>query len=100
VIQRPTINDLRTKAFKDPNVRKEYDELAPSLEMRPQMIALRKAAGLTQEQMAKLLGTQKANVSRLESFNSDISPRFATIEKYARALGYSIRVEFEPRSRS
>lgn len=97
VSHRPSINDLRAKAFKNPDVRKEYDELGPSFEMRRRMIALRKAAGLTQEQMAELLGTQKGNVSRLESFNSDISPRFATIEKYARVLGYSIRVEFEPR---
>ena len=33
----------------------------------------------------------------LESINSDISPRLATIEAYARVLGYAIRVEFEPR---
>lgn len=97
--RRPTIKDLRAKALKNPDVRKEYDELGPSFELRRRMIALRKAAGLTQEQMAELLGTQKGNVSRLESFNSDISPRFATIERYARALGYSIRVDFEPRSR-
>jgi transcriptional regulator with XRE-family HTH domain len=46
--------------------------------------------------MAKLLGTKKSNISRLESVNSDISPRMVTIEEYARALGYRMRVEFEP----
>lgn len=66
--------------------------------MKRQMIALRKEVGLTQEQMAKLLGTAKSNISRLESINSDISPRLATIEDYARVLGYSITVEFEPRA--
>ena len=39
--------------------------------MKRQMIALRKEVGLTQEQMAKLLGTAKSNISRLESINSD-----------------------------
>ncbi len=36
-------------------------------EMKRRMIALRKAAGLTQTQMAALLGTKKSNISRLES---------------------------------
>ena len=66
--------------------------------MKRRMIALRKAAGLTQAQMAELLGTKKSNISRLESVSSDISPRLATVEEYARVLGYSIKVEFEPRA--
>jgi len=45
-----------------------------------------------------LLGTRKSNISRLESINSDISPRLATVEEYARVLGYSIKVGFEPRA--
>ena len=66
--------------------------------MKRRMIALRKAAGLTQAQMAELLGTKKSNISRLESVSSDISPRLATVEEYARVLGYSVKVEFEPRA--
>ena len=48
--------------------------------------------------MAELLGTQKGNISRLESANSDISPHLSTVEQYARVLGYSIKVEFERRA--
>ena len=66
--------------------------------MKRQMIALRKQAGMTQEQMADLLGTRKSNISRLESLNALNSPRLATIEDYARVLGYSIKVEFERRA--
>ncbi len=34
---------------------------------------------------------------RIESFyNSDISPRLATVEEYARMPGYSIKIDFEP----
>ncbi len=46
--------------------------------------------------MAELLGTQKSNISRLESVNSEVSPRLATVEEYARVLGYRMKVEFEP----
>jgi len=95
--KQPTFDKLRQKALKNPDVKAEYDALSTAFEMKRQMIALRKKAGVTQEQMADLLGTKKSNISRLESLNSSISPRLATVEDYARALGYSVKVEFEPR---
>ena len=93
---RPTFTSFKDKALKNPDVKAAYDEVAPAYAMKRDMIAMRTAAGKTQEQMAKLLGTKKSNISRLESVNSDVSPRMVTVEKYARALGYRMRVEFEP----
>jgi DNA-binding XRE family transcriptional regulator len=92
---RKTFEQFRRKALKKPGVKAEYDALAPAFEMKRQMIALRKKAGLTQEQMADLLGTKKSNISRLESVSSDVSPRLSTLEDYARALGYQVKVAFE-----
>jgi DNA-binding XRE family transcriptional regulator len=94
--RRSTFNEFRAKALKKPDVRAEYDALGPPFEMKRRMIAMRTKAGLTQEQMAELLGTKKSNISRLESISSEASPRLSTIEQYARALGYSVKVEFEP----
>ena len=94
--KRPTFDKFRQKALKNPDIKAEYDSLSTAFEMKRQMIALRKKAGVTQEQMADLLGTKKSNISRLESLNSSISPRLATVEDYARALGYSVKIEFEP----
>ena len=95
--KRPTIKSFRRKALGNSEVKSEYDALSPAFEMKRQMIALRKKAGLTQEEMAERLGTKKSNISRLESVTSDISPRLATIEQYARVLGYGIKVKFEER---
>ena len=97
---RPTLKDMRAKALKDPAVREAYNALGPSFEIKRQMIALRKAAGVTQAEMAEKLGTKRSNISRLESLNSDISPRLSTIQDYARALGHSLRVTFEPAGRA
>ncbi len=94
--KRPTFESFKQKALKDPAVKAEYEALAPAYAMKRDMIAMRKEKGLTQEDMANLLGTRKSNISRLESVNSDISPRVATIEQYARALGYRMKVEFVP----
>ena len=95
--KRPIFDKFRQEALKNPEVKAEYDALSTAFEMKRQMITLRKKAGVTQEQMADLLGTKKSNISRLESLNSSISPRLATVEDYARVLGYSVKVEFEPR---
>lgn len=94
--KRPTLKDMRAQALKDPAVKTAYDDLAPAFEMKRQMIAMRKAAGVTQAEMAEKLGTKRSNISRLESLNSDVSPRLSTIQDYARALGHSLRVTFEP----
>ena len=93
---RPTFESFKEKALNDPEVRAAYDEAAPAFAMKRDMIAMRTAAGKTQEEMAVLLGNKKSNISRLESVNNDISPRLATVEEYARALGYRMKVEFEP----
>ena len=94
--KRPGFKQFRAKALKNPAVRAEYDALSSGFELRRRMIAMRLAAGVTQEQMAQMLDTQKSNISRLENVNSEASPRLATVEAYARALGYAAKVEFEP----
>lgn len=93
---RPTMEKFRKKALQNPEVQAEYDALSTVFDVKRSMIAMRKEAGVTQEEMADMLGTKKSNISRLESVNNDNSPRLATIEDYARALGYSARIEFEP----
>jgi len=95
--ERPTMEGFREKALHDPEVRAEYQALRAAYEMkRHQMTALRKQSGLTQEEMAERLGTKKSNISRLESVSSTDSPRLATVEEYARVLGYTAKVAFEP----
>jgi DNA-binding XRE family transcriptional regulator len=94
--ERPTLKEMRAKALQNPDVKTEYNALSSAFEMKRQMIALRKGAGLTQAEMAERLGTKRSNISRLESLNSDISPRLATIEDYARVLGYAVTLGFEP----
>ncbi len=97
---RPTFRDFKRKALNNPDVKAAYDEVTPAFAMKRNMIAIRTAAGKTQAQMAELLGTKKSNISRLESVNSEVSPRLATVEEYARVLGYRVKVEFEPAPRA
>ena len=51
----------------------------------------REEAGLTQEQLAKKRNTKKTAISRIENHAEDI--KLSTLEKFARALGKSLRIE-------
>ncbi len=89
-----TFKEFKEKALSNLEVKKEYDILTPSYEVRKKLIRIRKEAGLSQEDMARILHTKKSNISRLENVNSKISPKLSTIENYAKAVGYSLEVNF------
>jgi DNA-binding XRE family transcriptional regulator len=93
-MSRTTLKELKKKALQDSEVQKEYDLLKPEYAIKKKLIAMRKEAGLTQEQLAELMGTKKSNISRLESFKSDISPRIDTLMNYAKATGHELKVDF------
>jgi DNA-binding XRE family transcriptional regulator len=97
-MNRPTFEDFKKEAMADPEFKKEYESLAPVWELRKKLIMLRIKEGKTQEQVAKLMGTQKSNISRLESGEKISFPTLSTISKYANALGYKVKLEFEPLS--
>ena len=97
-MSRPTFADFKRKALADSKVREEYEQMELAYELRKKLIALRKEAGLTQEELADILHTQKSNISRLENVNSPTSPKLSTIEDYAKAIGYKVKISFEPRS--
>ncbi|MTI11571.1 XRE family transcriptional regulator [Sansalvadorimonas verongulae] len=96
-MSRPSFADFKKKALADPEVRQEYEQQELSYELRKKLIAMRKEAGLTQEELAEMLHTQKSNISRLENVNSKTSPKLSTIEDYAKAIGYKVKISFEPR---
>ena len=97
---RPTFKSFKREALKKKGVKEAYAELAPAYEVRKKLIALRQTAGYTQEQIAEKLHTSKSNISRLESVNSNISPRLSTITDYAEAMGYKLKIDFVPSGRS
>ena len=97
---RPSLANFKKKVLNDPEVRAEYDALSPACDLRRKLIALRKAAGLTQEELAERLHTSKSAISRLENVNSSVSPTLTTIEAYAEAVGYRVEINFLPVSYS
>ncbi len=95
-MERIDFSQFKDKALENSEVREEYEKLQQKYELKKKLISLRKMAGLTQEELAKKLHTQKSNISRLENVNSKNSPRLSTIEEYAKAMGYNLEINFIP----
>ncbi|MCP4270753.1 MAG: helix-turn-helix transcriptional regulator [Gammaproteobacteria bacterium] len=95
-MSRPTLSEFKKKALANPSVKLEYEDLSAAYNLRKNLITLRQKAGLTQEQIATILHTQKSNISRLENASSANSPKLSTIEQYAHAVGYDIEINFVP----
>jgi len=96
MMERIDFSQFKDKALENSEVREEYEKLQQKYELKKKLISLRKMAGLTQEELAKKLHTQKSNISRLENVNSKNSPRLSTIEEYAKAMGYNLEIKFIP----
>ncbi|MBK5237950.1 MAG: helix-turn-helix transcriptional regulator [Actinomycetales bacterium] len=54
----------------------------------------RRAAGLTQKAVAKIMGTHQSVISDFELMGGN--PRIDTIQSYARAVGYRVLLELAP----
>jgi transcriptional regulator with XRE-family HTH domain len=86
--------DLHAEWLKDGRYKKAYDALEKEFEFASIMIAARTRAGLTQEQLAKRMGTTQPFVARLES--GRIRPSTRTLERLAQATGSRLRIILEP----
>ena len=75
-----------------------YKDLADEYALVRKLLAARSRAGLTQEEVAKSMGTTKSAVARLEAAGKH-SPSVATLKKYAQAVGCEIEIRLHPASR-
>jgi ribosome-binding protein aMBF1 (putative translation factor) len=87
-------SDFKAVLLADPEVRAIYDELAPEYEIARAVIKARIAAGLTQDQLAQLMGTTQPVIARLESGRA--RPSMSTLLRVAKATGTRPRFELEP----
>ena len=89
---RPSYQEFKAEALKDPELLAEYEALKPIFELKKQMIKARMDANLTQEDVANMLCTKKSNISRLESPNAKHLPNLGTLMQYAKAVGFSLEI--------
>lgn len=88
-----SLQNLKNKAFQNPKVKTEYDNLESEFELIDTLLAMRKKSGLTQEEVAQKMGTKKSNISRLEKGSNN--PSWKTLQNYAHACGFEIFMKFK-----
>lgn len=87
-----TTEELKKELFKDPKVKKAYDDLQPEFAIIQAIIDARVKKKISQAELAKRMGTGQAVVSRLE--NANASPSLALIKRLAEALDLKVEIHF------
>ena len=79
--------------LKDPEFKAHYQEERQALKLAMKIAKLREKKGLSQQQMAKLMGTSQQAISRIESGEYE-GFTLRTLEKIAEATGTRVKIEF------
>jgi len=90
-----THEELVAKMLENPAVRIEHERLnREEFAILDEILAARRAAGLSQAQVAERMGTKAPAIARLESAlaSGKHSPSLNTLRKYAAALGKRVEV--------
>ena len=82
--------EIEAKMLEDEEFRVEYERLRPRYEAIEQIIKARKDQNITQAELAKRVGTQKSNISRLESGN--YNPSLDFLIRVAESLGKKLSI--------
>jgi transcriptional regulator with XRE-family HTH domain len=61
-----------------------------------ELVSQRRSLGLSQTEVAARMGTSQSAVARLEAVAGDV--RLSTLERYAEAVGHTLRWSLEPAS--
>ncbi len=89
------ISDLHKKWLKEPKYRKAYEALEEEFVLASAVIDARNRAGMTQQELARKMGTTQPVVARLES--GRVRPSMRTLERLAEATGSRLLISFERR---
>lgn len=85
-------NDFLKESLKNPKIKAEYDKLQPEFAVIRALIEARMRKGVTQEDLAKRIGTKQSVISRLESGRAN--PSVAFLKKLAQALNSHLEIRF------
>lgn len=79
--------------MEDADCAEEFEKLRPRYEIISQIIDARVSQNITQEELAKRIGTQKSNISRFESGN--YNPTVDFLNRVCTALGRKLTINIK-----
>lgn len=87
------ITELHNRWIDEPEYQKAYEAMAPEFEVASAVIAARKHAGLTQEELAQRMDAKQTLIARLESGAQNTTIK--TLGRIAEATGTQLKISFE-----
>ena len=86
-------DEFLEKSLKNPKIKAEYDKLEPEFAVIEAILDARVKKHMTQEQLAKKIGTKQSAIARIESGNAN--PSIGFLQKLADALGKKLVIQFK-----
>ncbi len=83
------------RKLQDPTLRARFEAVDQAWDIALQLAALRRSRGLTQKQVAELLGTKQQAIARLED-PAYSGHSLSMVRKYVEALGAGLHVTILP----
>lgn len=84
--------DIKKLLLEDEETKAEYNALEPIYEIKRELIRMRIDKGLSQKELAEIIGTKQSAISRLE--NGNYNPSIEFLSKIAHALGKELHISF------
>ena len=89
-----SFDEFLEEQLKDPEMRKEWDALQPSMAIIQTIIEARNTSGLTQKELSRRTGIAQGDISKLE--NGNANPSIRTLQRLAAGMGKVLKIEFVP----
>ena len=90
----PFMGWLKEQVDRNPQVRKMADEMLNEMRVEQDLAALREERGISQSQLAKLLGVSQPAIAKIESGKVK-NLTLKTLVRYATALGGEVKVTID-----
>jgi len=90
----PFMDWLKDQVDRNPQVRKMADEMLNEMRVEQDLAALREERGISQSQLAKLLGVSQPAIAKIESGKVK-NLTLKTLVRYATALGGEVKVTID-----
>jgi DNA-binding XRE family transcriptional regulator len=88
-----SVEDWKREKLKDPKFKAAYDALEEEFALARELIGARARAKLSQEEVAKRMGTSQSAVARMESGRT--LPSTSSLVKYAKAVGHRVEIKLK-----
>ena len=85
-----SLQELKARLLANPEVKRDYDALAPEFEFSAELLLARLRAGLSQAELAERMGTSQSSIARLES--GQTLPSTKTLLRFAEATGSKVQL--------